>query len=118
MEKFGVHFDCDIRMRSVYCRPMSRNSRNVCICVSHCVYTFTCLRGYYPKGGGEVMVTVNPVKELQPVTMTERGNITKIHGRAYVAGVLPFKVKLPPQHTLLLLYSRVTDRMGFLGDFI
>ncbi|XP_041791714.1 RNA 3'-terminal phosphate cyclase [Chelmon rostratus] len=63
VEKFGVHFDCDIRMR-----------------------------GYYPKGGGEVVVTVNPVKELQPVTMTERGNITKIYGRAFVAGVLPFKL--------------------------
>lgn len=50
-------------------------------------------RGYYPKGGGEVVVTVNPVKELQPVIMTERGNITKIYGRAFVAGVLPFKVK-------------------------
>uniref|UniRef100_A0AAX7T0H9 RNA 3'-terminal phosphate cyclase n=1 Tax=Astatotilapia calliptera TaxID=8154 RepID=A0AAX7T0H9_ASTCA len=48
--------------------------------------------GFYPKGGGEVMVTVNPVKELTPVTMTERGNITKIYGRAYVAGVLPFKL--------------------------
>uniref|UniRef100_A0A665U4Y9 RNA 3'-terminal phosphate cyclase n=1 Tax=Echeneis naucrates TaxID=173247 RepID=A0A665U4Y9_ECHNA len=63
VEKFGLNFDCDIRMR-----------------------------GYYPKGGGEVMVTVNPVKELQAVTMTERGNITKIHGRAFVAGVLPFKL--------------------------
>uniref|UniRef100_A0A3Q2NS87 RNA 3'-terminal phosphate cyclase n=1 Tax=Fundulus heteroclitus TaxID=8078 RepID=A0A3Q2NS87_FUNHE len=63
VERFGVRFDCDIRMR-----------------------------GYYPKGGGEVMVTVNPVKELQPVTLTERGNITKIHGRAFVAGVLPYKL--------------------------
>ncbi|CAG5862684.1 unnamed protein product [Menidia menidia] len=63
VERFGLQFDCDVR-----------------------------LRGYYPKGGGEVMVTVNPVKELQPVTMTERGNITKIHGRAFVAGVLPFKL--------------------------
>ncbi|XP_068599805.1 RNA 3'-terminal phosphate cyclase [Brachionichthys hirsutus] len=63
VEKFGVHFDCDIRMR-----------------------------GYYPRGGGEVLVTVNPVKELQPVVMTERGNITKIYGRAFVAGVLPFKL--------------------------
>ncbi|XP_056133080.1 RNA 3'-terminal phosphate cyclase [Lampris incognitus] len=63
LEKFGVHFDCDIRMR-----------------------------GYYPKGGGEVLATVNPVKELSPVTMTERGNIAKIYGRAFVAGVLPFKL--------------------------
>lgn len=49
-------------------------------------------RGYYPKGGGEVVVKVNPVKELRPINMTERGNITKIYGRAFVAGVLPFKV--------------------------
>ncbi|XP_054459017.1 RNA 3'-terminal phosphate cyclase [Anoplopoma fimbria] len=63
VERFGVHFDCDVR-----------------------------LRGYYPKGGGEVMVTVNPVKELQPIVMTERGNITKIYGRAFVAGVLPYKL--------------------------
>ncbi|RVE73648.1 hypothetical protein OJAV_G00033470 [Oryzias javanicus] len=63
VEKFGLNFDCDIKMR-----------------------------GYYPKGGGEVNVTVNPVKELQPITLTERGNITKIHGRAFVAGVLPFKL--------------------------
>nr|XP_057928694.1 RNA 3'-terminal phosphate cyclase [Doryrhamphus excisus] len=63
VEKFGVHFDCDIRMR-----------------------------GFYPKGGGEVTVSVSPVKELQAITMLDRGNITKIHGRAFVAGVLPFKL--------------------------
>lgn len=47
--------------------------------------------------------TVNPIKELTPVTMTERGNITKIYGRAYVAGVLPFKVKFTLL-TLLILW--------------
>ncbi|XP_073700624.1 RNA 3'-terminal phosphate cyclase [Garra rufa] len=62
-ERFGVQFDCDLKMR-----------------------------GYYPKGGGEVVLKVNPVKELSPVNMTERGNITKIYGRAFVAGVLPFKL--------------------------
>lgn len=59
---------------------------------------YLCIRGFYPKGGGEVLVTVNPIKELTPVTMTERGNITKIYGRAYVAGVLPFKVKFTLTH--------------------
>ena len=39
------------------------------------------------------MVTVNPVKELQPVLMTERGKLTKCYGRAFVAGVLPYKVR-------------------------
>ncbi|KAM6973096.1 RNA 3'-terminal phosphate cyclase [Aplochiton taeniatus] len=63
LERFGVQFDCDLKMR-----------------------------GYYPKGGGEVLAKVNPVKELCPINMTERGNITRIYGRAFVAGVLPFKL--------------------------
>uniref|UniRef100_A0A673AZ04 RNA 3'-terminal phosphate cyclase n=1 Tax=Sphaeramia orbicularis TaxID=375764 RepID=A0A673AZ04_9TELE len=63
VEKFGVNFDCDVRMR-----------------------------GFYPKGGGEVRVSVSPVKHLQPVVLTDRGTITKIHGRAFVAGVLPYKL--------------------------
>lgn len=66
--------------------PLSRS-------LSHCVCLCLCTRGYYPKGGGEVVATVSPVKELQAVTMTERGTITKIYGRAFVAGVLPFKVR-------------------------
>ncbi|KAI5101154.1 RNA 3'-terminal phosphate cyclase, partial [Silurus meridionalis] len=52
----------------------------------------TSFLGYYPKGGGEVVVKVNPVKELSPINMTDRGTITKIYGRAFVAGVLPFKL--------------------------
>lgn len=67
----------------VSCQYPSSVWDGICVCV---------VRGYYPKGGGEVVVTVNPVKELQPVTMTERGTITKIYGRAFVAGVLPSKV--------------------------
>ncbi|XP_049587125.1 RNA 3'-terminal phosphate cyclase isoform X2 [Syngnathus scovelli] len=63
VEKFGVRFDCDIKMR-----------------------------GFYPKGGGEVTSTVWPVKELQALTLLERGTITKIHGWAYVAGILPFRL--------------------------
>uniref|UniRef100_A0A8C2AUV9 RNA 3'-terminal phosphate cyclase n=1 Tax=Cyprinus carpio TaxID=7962 RepID=A0A8C2AUV9_CYPCA len=49
-ERFGVQFVCDLKMR-----------------------------GYYPKGGGEVVLKVNPVKELSPINLTERGNITKIY---------------------------------------
>lgn len=73
----------------------------VIVCVIVCVCVCVCVRGYYPKGGGEVVATVNPVKELQPINMTERGTITKIYGRAFVAGVLPFKVRfLLLTHTL------------------
>ncbi|XP_023390850.1 RNA 3'-terminal phosphate cyclase [Pteropus vampyrus] len=63
VEKFGFRFNCDIKMR-----------------------------GYYPKGGGEVIVRMSPVKQLNPINLTDRGSVTKIYGRAFVAGVLPFKV--------------------------
>ncbi|KAF6075777.1 RNA 3'-terminal phosphate cyclase [Phyllostomus discolor] len=63
VEKFGFKFNCDIKMR-----------------------------GYYPKGGGEVIVQMSPVKQLNPINLTDRGSVTKIHGRAFVAGVLPFKM--------------------------
>uniref|UniRef100_A0A8C7C0I9 RNA 3'-terminal phosphate cyclase n=1 Tax=Neovison vison TaxID=452646 RepID=A0A8C7C0I9_NEOVI len=58
-------------------------------------FRFRCnykILGYYPKGGGEVIVRMSPVKQLNPINLTDRGSVTKIYGRAFVAGVLPFKV--------------------------
>ncbi|KAJ7332448.1 hypothetical protein JRQ81_014628 [Phrynocephalus forsythii] len=49
-------------------------------------------RGYYPKGGGEVIVRMSPVKQLSPINLMDRGNVTKIHGRAFVAGTLPIRI--------------------------
>ncbi|XP_030062362.1 RNA 3'-terminal phosphate cyclase [Microcaecilia unicolor] len=63
VEKFSLRFDCDIKTR-----------------------------GYYPRGGGEVVVRMSPVKQLSPINLTERGAVTKIYGRAFVAGVLPYKI--------------------------
>ena len=49
-------------------------------------------RGYYPKGGGEVSVTVHSKKEPLPaISVLDRGTVTSIRGRAYVAG-LPRKL--------------------------
>ncbi|XP_070563804.1 RNA 3'-terminal phosphate cyclase-like isoform X2 [Ptychodera flava] len=62
-EKFGLKYTCDIKKR-----------------------------GYYPKGGGEVVVTTTPVKQLQPIQLTEFGRVARIVGRAFVAGVLPIKI--------------------------
>lgn len=46
------------------------------------------MRGYYPKGGGRVRVQVPAVAgPLPPVTLTYRGSITAVRGRAYVAGL-------------------------------
>ena len=49
-------------------------------------------RGYFPKGGGAVDVTALPVRCLHAVDMTDVGQVTRVTGRAFVAGVLPIKV--------------------------
>ncbi|XP_044264550.1 RNA 3'-terminal phosphate cyclase [Tribolium madens] len=49
-------------------------------------------RGYFPKGGGEVIINVDPVAKLDSVNLTERGKITSIYGWSFVAGTLPIKM--------------------------
>ncbi|KAF7322639.1 RNA terminal phosphate cyclase domain 1 [Mycena chlorophos] len=44
-------------------------------------------RGYFPKGGGEVHVSVTPTQHLTPASVMERGNVTAIRGIAHVAGL-------------------------------
>ncbi|KIO25149.1 hypothetical protein M407DRAFT_76021 [Tulasnella calospora MUT 4182] len=51
-------------------------------------------RGYYPKGQGEIYIENIPAltKPLPSITVTDRGNVTLIRGRAYVAGTLPSRL--------------------------
>ncbi len=49
-------------------------------------------RGYYPRGGGELKVNVPALTKGQtipPVTLLNRGPVTKINGFSYVSGSLP-----------------------------
>ncbi|XP_012251973.2 RNA 3'-terminal phosphate cyclase [Athalia rosae] len=45
-------------------------------------------RGYFPKGGGEVHLSISPVKKLNAVTLLEPGHPVSISGWAYVAGTV------------------------------
>ncbi|XP_044747376.1 RNA 3'-terminal phosphate cyclase [Coccinella septempunctata] len=49
-------------------------------------------RGYFPKGGGKVLINIKPVNNLKPVTLLDRGEIISIHGWSFVAGSLPFRL--------------------------
>ena len=49
-------------------------------------------RGFYPQGGGEVFVKTKPVRKLKSVELIDFGKVIRIHGRAFVAGVLPIKI--------------------------
>ncbi|KAH7107466.1 RNA 3'-terminal phosphate cyclase [Auriculariales sp. MPI-PUGE-AT-0066] len=46
-------------------------------------------RGYFPKGGGEVQVTIpeSQGKPLPALTLLERGKVTSVKGYAFVAGL-------------------------------
>jgi RNA 3'-terminal phosphate cyclase (ATP) len=49
-------------------------------------------RGYFPKGGGEVVVNIDPVPKINPINLVESGHITSIFGWSFVAGSLPIKL--------------------------
>ncbi|KAH9500656.1 hypothetical protein Btru_077219 [Bulinus truncatus] len=67
-EKFEMHFNVDIRRR-----------------------------GYFPKGGGEVIVKSQPVKCLSSIVLTQTGELMKVYSRSFVAGNLP-------EHNLRVLH--------------
>lgn len=50
-------------------------------------------KGYFPRGGGEVNITVDPTsRPFPPIELLDRGEITRLSVRASVAGTLPIKV--------------------------
>ena len=42
-------------------------------------------RGYYPNGGGEVSVSIDPIKYPKPIDLTKLGNISRIGGLSYAS---------------------------------
>ena len=47
-------------------------------------------RGFYPRGGGIVIASAEPVKRFNPIVLTELGKVNKIFGLSYSSGL--------PQH--------------------
>nr|XP_018909362.1 PREDICTED: RNA 3'-terminal phosphate cyclase isoform X1 [Bemisia tabaci]XP_018909375.1 PREDICTED: RNA 3'-terminal phosphate cyclase isoform X1 [Bemisia tabaci] len=46
-------------------------------------------RGYFPKGRGEVLVSVSPVRSLKGVTLTDFGEVKRVFGFSFVSGKFP-----------------------------
>lgn len=93
---FGAAHPCSLRLRggtnvgmapqvdftSVLLRPLLERFG---ICFNIDVTT----RGYYPKGGGEIVATVIPRSEpTPPIDLTNRGDILQIDGYSFVGGKL------------------------------
>ena len=43
--------------------------------------------GFYPRGGGEIFVKINPAKSLQPMYVEYRGKLVKVHGISSVSNL-------------------------------
>ncbi|CAF4360295.1 unnamed protein product, partial [Adineta steineri] len=43
-------------------------------------------RGYYPKGGGDVRISINPIEQLTAIDLTDFGQIKRFFGRSFIAG--------------------------------
>eukprot|EP00743_Colponemidia_sp_Colp-15_P004574 GILK01004931.1.p1 GENE.GILK01004931.1~~GILK01004931.1.p1 ORF type:complete len:374 (+),score=61.32 GILK01004931.1:33-1124(+) len=45
--------------------------------------------GYYPRGGGNVQLNINPIRYVEPILLMDRGNISSIRLRVFAAGNAP-----------------------------
>ncbi len=43
--------------------------------------------GFYPKGGGELISSIEPIESISPLVIKERGNLLKVFGISGVAGL-------------------------------
>lgn len=57
-------------------------------------------RGFYPEGGGEVVMDVSPVGELSPIDLSSEGELLRIEGIAYAQN-LPEHVVTRMKHSAL-----------------
>ncbi|GAB0090405.1 RNA 3'-terminal phosphate cyclase [Sergentomyia squamirostris] len=49
-------------------------------------------RGYFPRGGGHCVFSVNPIEKLKPVVSVDLGQVSKAYGWSFVAGTLPLRL--------------------------
>jgi len=49
-------------------------------------------KGFYPRGGGEVNLFINPIHKLNPIHLVDPGKVVSITGWCFCAGSLPIKV--------------------------
>lgn len=44
-------------------------------------------RGYYPKGGGEAVITINPCKDILPLQLDKKQEFTEVNGIIHIANL-------------------------------
>ncbi len=60
-------------------------------------------RGFFPEGGGEVVATVSPVRQLAPVDLDSPGKVLSVEGVAYAQNL--------PEHVVSRMKHSATKRL-------
>ena len=61
-------------------QPMLKRLMNIDIDIK-CIQ-----RGFFPKGGGKVILTTNPIQSVPAFDLTKRGSMAKIYGQVIIGG--------------------------------
>ena len=64
--------------------------------------------GFYPAGGGRIVVTIDPVPRLSPITLDDRGGVRRLAATAVLAGL--------PDSVGRRELARVTAMLGWADD--
>jgi RNA 3'-phosphate cyclase len=43
--------------------------------------------GFYPRGGGKIRLKINPVRELKPISLVDRGSLKKVRGLSAISNL-------------------------------
>jgi len=62
------------------------------------VYSNLILRGYYPRGGGEAIITINPMKKLKPLNIPDEQEFSEANGTISISN-LPEDITRRIKHT-------------------
>jgi RNA 3'-phosphate cyclase len=60
-------------------------------------------RGYYPRGGGEIVASIEPVGTIKPLAVSERGSMKSIRGLAHISNLpreIAERMKIEAEHNL------------------
>ncbi len=70
-------------------------------------------RGFYPKGGGEVLVKVFPVHEISGLKLEERGELRKVEGRIWLYSLPDHIGERMKREAMILTYNlmKVTPKL-------
>jgi RNA 3'-phosphate cyclase len=74
-------------------------------------------RGYFPAGGGEIIVNVSPIRSIKPFNLTQRGRILSVNGMSHAHNALEEgMVALRQAKSARTQVYNVLSNHGFTGD--